>query len=90
MSQFAYDYESHKLKKYNGTQIQEDGFTLWSKENFYRTSYINHFTEVTCLKLSIFSFFFLETLGTQKCSHSRLSRIYPWPICQQRIFQNIQ
>lgn len=53
MSQFAYDYESQKLKKYNEQTINEPTFTAWSKENFYRTSYINHFTEVLILSFSL-------------------------------------
>ena len=54
MSQFAYDYESQKLKKYNENSIQEENFARWSKENFYRTSYISHFTEVKFLHFLIF------------------------------------
>lgn len=46
MSQFAYDYETNKLQKYNEQPIHEENFARWSKENFYRTSYINHFTNV--------------------------------------------
>ena len=42
---YAYDYSS-KSKPYNQNNITQGDFFKWSKENFYRTSYVSNYTNV--------------------------------------------
>lgn len=47
MSKFAFDFKKEKLKAYCEKPITADNFASWSRNNFYRTSYISHYTNVT-------------------------------------------
>ena len=42
---YAYDYKP-KRKQYRDTNISENTFSKWSKDNMYRTSYTNTFRDV--------------------------------------------
>jgi hypothetical protein len=46
MSQFAYDPNPAKTIDYRTTKIDEEKLHIWSKDNFYRTSYISAYTNV--------------------------------------------
>ena len=44
-SKYSYDYKSQVLAKYKAAPIDQGSIHLWSKDNFYRSSYANHWTK---------------------------------------------
>ena len=41
---YAFDFKKEKKGNYKARNISENQFSEWSKENMYRTSYGNHWT----------------------------------------------
>jgi hypothetical protein len=46
MSKFSFEVKKDKLKV-GAKPITADNFASWSRNNFYRTSYISHYTNVS-------------------------------------------
>ena len=44
-SKYSYDFQTNKLKTYKENPIDEQHIHLWTKQNFYRTSYADHWTK---------------------------------------------
>eukprot|EP00825_Cyclidium_porcatum_P000681 TRINITY_DN1024_c0_g1_i4.p1 TRINITY_DN1024_c0_g1~~TRINITY_DN1024_c0_g1_i4.p1 ORF type:complete len:235 (+),score=36.60 TRINITY_DN1024_c0_g1_i4:290-994(+) len=46
MSQYAYDYNPAKTQDFRVNGIEIDKFNQWTRDNLYRTSYGNHWTQL--------------------------------------------
>ena len=44
-SKYSYDFKSQILTKYKADPVEQQQNLLWSKDNFYRTSYADHWTK---------------------------------------------